>query len=577
MTLRAKKGIEELWPVKGKRVLVRVDFNVPIKDGVIQNDYRIRSALPTIRKVIDEGGICVVMSHMGRPTGVSMSDCNSKYHETLMRTWVAEQGKGKTVFYAVLPSDEKVWILNQLPKSKYPAEWKGVVPAAVGNGKTHFFAGLPEATKTDLLNKWTEQNKNKKEETDFVFLRKYHGYSEESTLEPVAARLSELLGKQVEFAHDCLNAKKQVESLTPGQVLLLENVRFYKEENSKVEADRLKMAAVLAEYGDYFVCDAFGTAHRDAATITGIPKVLGHGVAGYLMKKEIDSFTRALTSPSRPMCAIVGGSKVSDKIKVLDNLVTKVNKLFIGGAMAYAFLAAQGKSIGKSFCEKGQSFTDKYGEERDSIAEMALNLLKKAEASGVELYLPVDHVCHTEFKATETPLVTDDDSIPEGYMALDIGPKTRDLYVKEISACQTVVWNGPMGVFEIPTYAMGTFDVAKALAECNGMTIIGGGDSASAAEMSGYATRISHVSTGGGASLELLEGKNLPGIAALDDAPQCAEDETLAAVSELKKEIQTLREALPTQTKAQSCVLTEAYRFALYGAAAYGVFRLVKQ
>eukprot|EP00659_Diplonema_papillatum_P016524 gene16524-25348_t len=279
------------------------------------------------------------------------------------------------------------------------------------------------------------------------------------------------------------------------------------------------------------------------------------------MKKEIDSFAMALTNPQRPMAAIVGGSKVSDKIKVLENLVTKVNKLFIGGAMAYAFLQAKGFKIGKSFCEKGQSFTDKYGEQKDTVQEMALALIKKCEETGVELFLPIDHVTHTEFKATDTPNITKDENIPDDHMALDIGPNTRKLYVQNIISCNTVVWNGPMGVFEIPTFAQGTFDVAKALAECKGhpifinttgMTIIGGGDSASAAEMSGYASSIKHVSTGGGASLELLEGKDLPGISALDNAPKGTVQEVDAksivqltdAICDLKKEVADLRSEL---------------------------------
>eukprot|EP01060_Flectonema_neradi_P004301 TRINITY_DN1278_c6_g1_i1.p1 TRINITY_DN1278_c6_g1~~TRINITY_DN1278_c6_g1_i1.p1 ORF type:complete len:577 (+),score=157.58 TRINITY_DN1278_c6_g1_i1:58-1788(+) len=545
MSLQLKKGVDSLWPIKSKKVLVRVDFNVPIKNGEIQNDYRIRSALPTIRKIVDQGGICVVMSHLGRPSGVQMKDHTKGHiHENRVRTWVAEKGRGKAAFFAVLSSEDKVWILEQIADKKaFPAKWKGTPPLGEGNGKTHFFAGLPEKQKTDLLDKWTAKNKK---ENDFVFLRKYNGYEEENTLEPVAARLGELLGKKVEFAPDCLDCSQQVSSLKPGDVLLLENVRFYKEENSKKEDERLKMASVLASYGDYFVCDAFGTAHRDAASITGIPKILGHGVAGYLMKKETDSFAKALTNPQRPMCAIVGGSKVSDKIKVLENLVTQVNTLLIGGAMAYVFLKAKGFSIGKSYCEKGQSFTDKYGEQTDTILEMAKALMAKAEECGVELLLPKDHVAHTEFKATDKPLTTEGESIPETHMALDIGPKTRELYCNAIAKCKTVVWNGPMGVFEIPTFAQGTFDVAKSLAENSGMTIIGGGDSASAAEMSGYATQITHISTGGGASLELLEGKQLPGIAALDNMPKekavTTSDATLIdAIKELKKEISELK------------------------------------
>ena len=545
MSLQLKKGVDSLWPIKSKKVLVRVDFNVPIKNGDIQNDYRIRSALPTIRKIIDQGGICIIMSHLGRPSGVQMKDSSQGHvHENRIRTWVAEKGRGKAAFFAVLSSEDKVWILEQVAdKKSYPSSWKSSPPLGEGHGKTHFFSGLPEQQKTDLLDKWSAKNKK---ENDFVFLRKYNGYEEENTLEPVAIRLGELLGKKVEFAPDCLNCTQQVEGLKSGEVLLLENVRFYKEENSKKEVDRLRMAEVLASYGDYYVCDAFGTAHRDAASITGIPKILGHGVAGFLMKKETDSFAKALTSPQRPMCAIVGGSKVSDKIKVLENLVTQVNKLLIGGAMAYVFLKAKGYSIGKSYCEKGQSFTDKYGEQTDTILEMAKALMIKAEQCGVELFIPLDHVAHTEFKATDEPLVTDDESIPETHMALDIGPKTRKLYCDAIAGCKTVVWNGPMGVFEIPTFAQGTFDVAKALAENSGMTIIGGGDSASAAEMSGYSTQISHISTGGGASLELLEGKQLPGIASLDNMPEetvaiPSDTSVLDAINELKEEIKSLK------------------------------------
>eukprot|EP00754_Rhynchopus_humris_P001477 Rhum_TRINITY_DN10863_c0_g1::Rhum_TRINITY_DN10863_c0_g1_i1::g.40808::m.40808/K00927/PGK, pgk; phosphoglycerate kinase len=569
MALAPKKGIESLWPIKGKRVLLRVDFNVPIKDGVIQNDHRIRSALPTIRKIVDQGGVCVVMSHMGRPTGVPMAT-EQTHRDALMRTWVSEKGQGKTVFFAVLPSEDKAWILQQVDQKQhtFPSAWNGVPPSVVGNGKTHFFAGLPEDVKTTVLNKWTERSK--KQQTDFVYLRKYHGYSDENTLEPVAKRLSELLGKQVKFAPDCLGAQQTVSELQNGDVLLLENVRFYKEENSKKEEDRLRMAEVFATYGDYYVCDAFGTAHRDSATITGIPKVLGHGVAGYLMKKEIDSFAKALTKPARPMAAIVGGSKVSDKIKVLENLVKKVNKLFIGGAMAYVFLKAQGLSIGKSFCEAGQSFTDKYGNEQDSILQMARDLLTKADEYGVQVFLPVDHVCHTEFKQTDTPLITKDANIPDNFMALDIGPQTRDTYVKEILGCSTVVWNGPMGVFEIPAFAMGTFDVAKALAECPGMTIIGGGDSASAAELSGYASQVTHVSTGGGASLELLEGKMLPGISALTDQEEqeaTACDGVAESLDELKTEVRALREALAKNSAPQGFSLAEGLPSALLNAA----------
>jgi len=252
------------------------------------------------------------------------------------------------------------------------------------------------------------------------------------------------------------------------------------------------------------------------------------------MKKEIDYFCLALTNPQRPMAAIVGGSKVTDKIKVLDNLADQVNRLFIGGAMAYVFLKAKGINVGKSFCEKGQSFTDQYGEVRDTIQDMAKALMAKCEKNGVQLYLPVDHVTWTEFKATDTPNITADANIPEDHMALDIGPKTAKMYAEMVAQCKTIVWNGPMGVFEIETYAQGTFAVARALAESNGISIIGGGDSASAAENSGYAKDISHISTGGGASLELLEGKTLPGIASLDDAPESAESAQRKQLAEIQ-------------------------------------------
>ncbi|KAJ9455455.1 Phosphoglycerate kinase [Diplonema papillatum] len=518
MALKIKKGVDDLTGIEGKRVLLRVDFNVPIKDGVIQNDFRVRETLPTIKKLTEQGARVIILSHMGRPSGVPMGVDSSKqdHVEAVMRTWLAEKATGKTDYFAHLPPKDKAWILRNVAKDKLPKEWGGNVPEEAGSGKVKFFAGFDEAGKSDLLNKWTAEHEQ--ERTDFQFLRKYHGYEDENTLAPVLPLLSELLGHPVTFAPDCLCALPQVEELRNGGVLLLENVRFYKNENAKKEADRAEMAAVLASYGDCFVCDAFGTAHRDAASITGIPKILGHGYAGYLMKKEIDAFAAALSKPEHPMAAIVGGSKVSDKIKVLENLLARVDKLFIGGAMAYAFLKAKGFKIGKSFCEKGQSFRDKYGEEHDSILDLAQGLIDKCKAQNVELFLPVDHVTHTEIKDTDSPNVTSDENVPDDHLALDIGPKTRKLYVDAIKKCKTVIWNGPMGVFEIKAFAEGTFDIVKALGECDGLTIIGGGDSAAAAEKSGYADKIKHISTGGGASLELMEGKDLPGIAVLDDA-----------------------------------------------------------
>lgn len=336
------------------------------------------------------------------------------------------------------------------------------------------------------------------------------------SLRPVALRLEELLKKEnpssppVLFAEDCLDAQGQVDCLVDGQALVLENVRFYENESSKKEDERLLMAKKLASYGDVFVFDAFGTAHRNAATVTGIPSVMGQGAAGYLMVKEVEAFRQILTDPPRPFCAIVGGAKVSDKILLLEQLMAKVNKLLIGGAMAYTFLKANGKSIGNSYSQGGE------------ILDIAEKLLEKAKERGIDVLLPVDHVCHTEFEECEQPLITESQDIPDGYMALDIGPQTVKLYQDALDGCGAVLWNGPMGVFEKKAYCNGTFAIASTLGdltERNGMiSIIGGGDSAAAAEVSGQASRMSHVSTGGGASLELLEGKVLPGIEALDDA-----------------------------------------------------------
>eukprot|EP00796_Vickermania_ingenoplastis_P012982 gene12982-8832_t len=412
-----KKSVEQV-SLKGKKVLVRVDFNVPIKDGEITNDFRIRAAVPTIEKILKDGGCAILMSHLGRPAGVSMD--------------------------AEKPAD--------------------------GSAR---------------------------------------GFDAKATLKPVAARLSKVLGKEVAFAPDCLDAQSYVAKLKPGDVLLLENVRFYKEEGSKKPEERTRMAKVLASYGDVFVSDAFGTAHRDSATMTGIPKEVGNGYAGFLMAKEIKYFNQVLTEPPRPLVAIVGGAKVSDKIMLLENMLGKINYLIIGGAMAYTFQKAAGIPIGTSMCEE-----DKL--------DLARSLLKKAEEKKVEVLLPVDHVCNKEFKANDSPLVTEGIEIPEGYMALDIGPKTTAKYVEIVNKCHSCIWNGPMGVFEMPCYSKGTFAIAKAMADNTAkgqlLSIIGGGDSASAAELSGEAPRMSHISTGGGASLELLEGKVLPGVAILDDA-----------------------------------------------------------
>ena len=514
-TLRNKKSVEDIWPMSSKKVLMRVDFNVPIKAGVISNDYRIRSALPTIRRVIDYGGICLLMSHLGRPKGVKYSEVSKdeSAKRRALATWSAEAGTGKTAYFAVLAGSDKKKILAWSTM----AQEASTLTESQGGGKTAVFSRLPEAEKRALLERLTNEMR---QEVQFPQLRQYGGFEEELSLRPVAKRLEELLERPVLFAEDCMDAKRHIDTLKPGDVLLLENVRFYSEEGSKVEEERMLMANHMASYADYYVSDAFGTAHRDSATMTGIPKVLGHGAAGYLMDREINYFTQVLCAPSRPMVAIVGGAKVSDKIQLLENMLSRIDKLLIGGAMAYTFLKAKGVEIGKSFCESGQSFTDKYGEKKD-IVQLAAALLESARAKNVEVFLPIDHICHTECKATENPHVTDDANVPSNLMALDIGPKTLQMYTEAMKDCKTAIWNGPMGVFEISNYAGGTFGIAKAMGdgteERGLLSIIGGGDSAAAAEKCGHASRMSHVSTGGGASLELLEGKLLPGIAVLDD------------------------------------------------------------
>eukprot|EP01064_Diplonema_japonicum_P009353 TRINITY_DN1681_c1_g1_i1.p1 TRINITY_DN1681_c1_g1~~TRINITY_DN1681_c1_g1_i1.p1 ORF type:complete len:435 (+),score=88.41 TRINITY_DN1681_c1_g1_i1:51-1307(+) len=406
-----KQSIDDL-NVKGKRVLMRVDFNVPVKDGLVKNDLRIRGAIPTIKKVIEEGGSVILMSHLGRPKGI--------------------------------------------------------------------------------------------------------GYEAQYSLRPVADRLSQLLSQDVLFAEDCMNAHGHCSALKPCDVILLENLRFHKAESSKDKELREGMARVLASYGDLFVSDAFGTAHRNAASMTGIPKLLGQGACGYLMKKEIDYFSSALSNPPRPMCAIIGGAKVSDKILLLDNLIETCDKLIIGGAMAYTFLKAKNIPVGKSKCETVSK--DKKGNEVN-IVKLADKLLKKAEKKGVQIVLPVDHRCAAKFEDVD-PIITSGPEIPANLMALDVGPKTEHLMVDVISACKTAIWNGPVGVFEFTHFRSGTWAIARTMAKTPGMlSIVGGGDSAAAAEKSGYGGELSHISTGGGASLELMEGKTLPGLKALTPKP----------------------------------------------------------
>lgn len=329
------------------------------------------------------------------------------------------------------------------------------------------------------------------------------GYEKKYSLKPVADRLSQLLNSNVYFAEDGdvvgENAKKISAGLKDGEVMLLENLRFVKGETKNDK----EFAKKLASLGELYVNDAFGTAHRAHASTAGVAEYLP-AVAGYLIEKEISVMGKALNNPDRPLIAILGGAKVSDKIGVINNLLEKVDKLIIGGGMAYTFVKAMGMEVGKSLLEA------------DKI-DYAKEMIEKAKSKGVKLLLPVDTVVAKEFKADAEHSVVDINSIPADAMGLDIGPKTIELFEKELKGAKTVIWNGPMGVFEMPAFAVGTRAIAKALSEIDGTTIIGGGDSASAVKQLGYADKMTHISTGGGASLEFLEGRELPGIAALND------------------------------------------------------------
>lgn len=391
-----KKGLKDI-AVRGKRVFVRVDFNVPMdEEGKITNDTRIRAALPTIQYLIEEGARIILASHLGRP-------------------------KGK-------------------PDPKY-------------------------------------------------------------SLAPVAKRLGELLDRSVVMAADCIGpeVEEKVAQLQNGDVLLLENVRYHAEEE-KNDPEFVKRLACLAEV---FVNDAFGTAHRAHASTEGIAHLIP-GVAGLLLQKEIESMGKALEAPERPFVAIIGGAKVSDKMGVLENLLNKVNVLIIGGGMANTFLQAQGYNMGKSKVEM------------DKLS-LAKEILNKAQERQVELLLPFDVVAAKEFKADAPHRVVSIKDLAEDEMALDIGPESARSFSERIREARTIVWNGPMGVFEMDNFAKGTEQVAQAVAQCPGMTIVGGGDSVAAVEKMGVADQMSHISTGGGASLELLEGKILPGVAALQN------------------------------------------------------------
>ena len=429
-----KKTIEDV-EVKGKKVIARCDFNVPMKDGVITDDKRIVGAMPTIKYLVDNGAAVILCSHMGRPHNI--------FNEKLK--------------------------LDKKEKKKIEA--------------------LPE---------------EEREAATAAALEKAKGDITKLSLAPVAKRISELLGKEVIMASDVIgpDATAKAAALKPGEVLLLENVRFHSEEEANDEA----FAKKLASMADVYVNDAFGTAHRAHATTAGIAMFCPEmpAVCGYLIQKEISVMGGALTEPKRPFVAILGGAKVSDKIAVIENLISKVDTLIIGGGMAYTFFKAQGMNIGTSICE-------------DDKLELANELLAKAKANGVNFLLPIDNVIADKYDENADHKVVDSTAIPSDWMGLDIGPKTTEMYAKAVADAATVVWNGPMGVSEWANFANGTRGVAKALAESKAITIIGGGDSAAAVETLGFADQITHVSTGGGASLEFLEGKSLPGIACLND------------------------------------------------------------
>ena len=430
-----KKSVTDI-NVTGKKVLVRCDFNVTMKDGVITSDKRIVGALPTIKYLLDNGAAVILCSHMGKPHNVF----NDKIK------------------------------LNKKEKAK--------IEALPENERDAATAELIEKAKKDV---------------------------KKLTLAPVAARISELLGKDVIMAKDVVgeDAKAKAAALKPGEVMLLENVRFHAEE----EKNDPEFAKQLASLAEIYVNDAFGTAHRAHASTAGVADYLP-AVCGFLIQKEIDVMGKALDDPDRPFVAILGGAKVADKLTVIENLLGKVDTLIIGGGMAYTFLAAQGKSIGTSLFD-------------DTKLDYCKEMLAKAEKNGVKLLLPVDTVVAKAFPdpidaAIDVKTVSSD-CIPADMMGLDIGEKTRELFADAIKNAKTVVWNGPMGVFENPTLAAGTIAVAKALADSGATTIVGGGDSAAAVEQLGFADKITHISTGGGASLEFLEGKELPGIACLNN------------------------------------------------------------
>ena len=408
--------------VKGKKVLVRCDFNVPQdkKTGEITSDKRIVAAIPTLKYLLEQGAAVIACSHLGKPV----------------------------------------------------ATFEGYVKKQVEKGKNE----------ADITREEWEKS-----------LRKL-------TLAPVAKRLSERLGQDVIFASDTIgpDAQAKAAALQPGQIMLLENLRFAKGETKNDPA----YAKALADMAEIFVSDAFGTVHRAHASTAGVAAYLP-AYSGLLVQKELSIMGKALDDPKRPFVAVLGGAKVSDKINVINNLLEKADTIIIGGGMAYTFKKAQGFEIGKSLLE-----ADRIDYAKDMIA--------KAEAKGVKFLLPVDNVCAKEFAADAEPVLVEGD-IPADMMGMDIGPKTQALFAEAVNGAGTIVWNGPMGVFEFDAFAVGTKAMAKALAESGAVTIVGGGDSASAVEKLGFADKITHISTGGGASLEFLEGKELPGVACLLD------------------------------------------------------------
>ena len=427
-----KKTIEDV-NVKGKRVLVRVDFNVPMDaDKNITDENRIVGALPTIKYLLKNEAKVVLCSHMGKPHNV--------FNETIK--------------------------LNKKEKAKIEA-----LPAEEQEAAT---AAALEKAKGDIT---------------------------KLSLAPVAKRLSEHLGQEVYMAKDVIGeeTKKKAASLKEGEVMLLENLRFHAEEEKNDPA----FAKELSSYGEIYVNDAFGTAHRAHASTEGVAHYLP-AVCGYLIEKELRIMGGALENPERPFLAILGGAKVSDKIGVINNLLEKVDVLIIGGGMAYTFQKAMGGHIGNSLCE-------------DDKMELAKELLAKAAYKGKRIVLPVDNEAGNAFSNDCLHITVHSQEIPEGFEGMDIGPVTRELFVNEVRRARTIIWNGPMGVSEFPVFAEGTRAVAEAVANNPGITIIGGGDSAAAIQKLGFADKVSHVSTGGGASLEFLEGIELPGVAALNN------------------------------------------------------------